>query len=402
MYMARENFWSHKDQCCRRNVDYRDPERGLTLSGSFVRPAKLDFITRSRGSSYSVLMAIATFCKREATNSRDRVYGMLGLGTGEYADLVLPDYTLSKELVCEAVVLKSVERTKTLEFLSHIFDHQNLKLPSFIPNWTGSYAWAEIYENRLSTLKWFNASLDTPASLKLISHEMVAIPGVIFDVVTGTSSRPLLDYNAYVRTLDELHKLAGINGSSEEIYGHTTDSRRVAFWHSLCGGVEMFLKDSNRHGQRFKGSTDLSKYSKWKDSLIPGRQVRIELLDNELVHTWLDIETGTYGRRFFNTKKGYFGFGPQKCKVGDLVVVLAGGSVPYIIRPVPYFRKLRKISRFLTQNWKVFGRVSAAAKLHSERCYIFMGDSYTHGIMDGEVFQLLNEKQRELRDIVLI
>jgi hypothetical protein len=38
------------------------------------------------------------------------------------------------------------------------------------------------------------------------------------------------------------------------------------------------------------------------------------------------------GRRLFLTHLGYFGLGPEHLKVGDLVTVLPGGKVPYILR----------------------------------------------------------------------
>lgn len=403
MYMARENFWSHKDRCCPQNeLDYPHPELGLSVAGSFVQPARLDFINKTRDYSYSVLGAMASFCNREVTDPRDRVYGMLGLGTGEYANLVEPDYALSPELVCEAVAIKSAERTGKLEFLSHLFEHQNSKLPSFIPNWTGPFAWREIYENRLNYLSRFSASLDMPAELKLISHGMLATRGVIFDTVTATGAASLLEYTAESGSLKELHRLAGLENSSEELYCHTSDSRLVAFWHTLCGDMEMFLQDSNRHSRRLKGSTDLSRYSKWAAFFTAPPHPRAELWDNEISHILLDIETATHGRRFFTTKKGYFGFAPQICKEGDVVVVLAGGNVPYIIRPLSRARQLWKIFGFLTQSADFLRVIRAAIKLCSKTCYTILGDSYVHGIMDGEVFELLDGTERELKEIVLV
>jgi hypothetical protein len=35
-------------------------------------------------------------------------------------------------------------------------------------------------------------------------------------------------------------------------------------------------------------------------------------------------------------------------------------------------------------------------------CYSVLGDSYVHGIMDGEVFKLLGDSNREMKDIMLI
>ena len=35
-------------------------------------------------------------------------------------------------------------------------------------------------------------------------------------------------------------------------------------------------------------------------------------------------------------------------------------------------------------------------------CYSVLGDSYVHGIMDGKVFELLDESNRVMSDIILI
>jgi hypothetical protein len=139
MYYARENFWKHKDRCCDQiTLGRRDPHSRLSISPSFIKPARLDYILKSR-SNYSVLAAVTTFSTQEATDRRDRVYGMPGLGTGQYASLIASDYDLSAEQICEALAISSAERTGTLEFLSHLFTDLNPNLPSFMPNWTGSY-----------------------------------------------------------------------------------------------------------------------------------------------------------------------------------------------------------------------------------------------------------------------
>ena len=60
------------------------------------------------------------------------------------------------------------------------------------------------------------------------------------------------------------------------------------------------------------------------------------------------------GRRFFVTKKGYMGMGPQNLKEGDAVVVLFGGQVPYVLRQA------------------------------DDDLYRFVGDSFVPGLMQGE------------------
>ena len=375
MYMARENFWSHKDRCCPSTLlNDRHPEHGMNLMGAFEVPARLDFISKSRGNSYSVLTPITTFCKRGVTNPRDRVYGMLGLGTGPYADLVKPDYALTPEQVCETVALKSIERTGKFEFLSHLFEHQNPNLPSFIPNWTGYFEWYDIYGLWLGNVKSFQASGDTKAQYKLISRGMLAAQGVIFDSITATCPASLVDNFMEPNYVPELLEFTCPEGSFQEPYIHTNEPRLLAFWHTLNGGMQMILEDSNRYSRRLKGSTDLSKCLKFVEFMTS--RPRAEPWDTEIDHILLDVETGTRGRKMFTTRSGCFGLAPQKCQEGDMVVVLLGGDMPYIVRPAPPQK--------------------------SKKCFTILGDSYVHGIMDGEVYVAQNGSTREVEEIVLI
>ena len=255
MYMARENFWSHRDRCCQtRDLDYPHPKYGVSLGHAFTMPAKLDFVNKARGQdgSYSVLLAMATFSDREVTDPKDRVYGTLALGTDEYAGIISPDYTLSPEDISESVAINSVRRTGKLEFLSHLFEHHNQSLPSWVPNWTGEYSWASIYANRLGNLRFFNASLGTMAELKVISKGKIALKGVFFDKIKDVGS--LVGESAYLhpKYLEELRILTGLNVPSEEQYCHTDDSCQIALWHTVCGGVEMYLQDPGVHKTKEK------------------------------------------------------------------------------------------------------------------------------------------------------
>ncbi|KAI8631384.1 heterokaryon incompatibility protein-domain-containing protein [Xylariaceae sp. FL1651] len=64
----------------------------------------------------------------------------------------------------------------------------------------------------------------------------------------------------------------------------------------------------------------------------------------------------TDGRNAFRTDTGFIGFGPLTTKTGDIVVVVAGGDVPLVLRP--------HLNHFL-----------------------LVGQSYVHGVMFGELFE---------------
>jgi len=77
------------------------------------------------------------------------------------------------------------------------------------------------------------------------------------------------------------------------------------------------------------------------------------------------------------TEKGYIGLAPAKTEPGDRIAVLFGGRVPYILR----------------QN--------QPDNSTEPTTWTFIGDSYVHGIMDGEVIQKLERGEVESEVITL-
>jgi hypothetical protein len=65
------------------------------------------------------------------------------------------------------------------------------------------------------------------------------------------------------------------------------------------------------------------------------------------------------GRKLFHTATGYVGIGPSLSQRGDIVCVLAGGAVPFVVRRDAYSSR-------------------------SRRRFELIGEAYIHGIMHGE------------------
>jgi hypothetical protein len=68
----------------------------------------------------------------------------------------------------------------------------------------------------------------------------------------------------------------------------------------------------------------------------------------------VELRIQTLGRNIFITKSGYLGLGPQHVEVGDHVVILHDAKVPFVFRPC------------------------------NNSQFELVGESYIHGIMDGE------------------
>ena len=75
------------------------------------------------------------------------------------------------------------------------------------------------------------------------------------------------------------------------------------------------------------------------------------------------------GRRFSTTREGYIGLAPSRTRAGDVVCVIKGANVPFILRP------------------------------RGENKYILVGECYFHGIMHGEV---MLRKDLDIKEISLV
>jgi len=65
-------------------------------------------------------------------------------------------------------------------------------------------------------------------------------------------------------------------------------------------------------------------------------------------------------RAWITTTRGYVGLAPEDVKEGDVICILFGGKVPYALRP-------------------------------RDGHYLFLGECYVHGIMDGEAMDMLTD-----------
>jgi ankyrin repeat protein len=96
---------------------------------------------------------------------------------------------------------------------------------------------------------------------------------------------------------------------------------------------------------------------------------REEEESSELVQFLRRVQSVIWNRKPFGTTRGYVGIAPSRTSQGDVICVLLGCSVPVILR------KMHQIGN----------------------CYELIGESYVHGIMDGEALELGVIEDFELR-----
>jgi hypothetical protein len=81
------------------------------------------------------------------------------------------------------------------------------------------------------------------------------------------------------------------------------------------------------------------------------------------------------GRKAFRTSHGMIGICPETVREGDCVAILLGANVPMVLRPLEG------------------GRVGDGDRDGNTKEWRLIGESYVHGMMDGEALRWLESRR---------
>ncbi|PMD39548.1 hypothetical protein L207DRAFT_460231 [Hyaloscypha variabilis F] len=360
-----------------------------------------------------LLDSVKIFSLALATDSRDLIYSLLGISkeqslleeqirTGSSGFIPLPNYEDAVRDVFTDWCRYFIESSGSLDLFASTLlagigspdDHSSFipyedergwtleeaSFPSWVPHW-----------DRLSRLDMrrggrggfeplgYQASGEYPVRLSESPRRDTIIPsGVIADTVEWTGE--VMYQQSFPRAgmqigdhaiIGNYLKIAAKLGSYPN--GDTVDNAyaiAAAAGHPQQKPVESISSPGG----------DMLAYCAWLISRMTGGSEDITRMLQEMrpddsvgwneVHAEL-VEGKCVYRRFFVTERGFLGLGPGTAEVGDLVCVIFGGKTPFILRKVSDHYKL-------------------------------IGESYIHGLMDGEVIKLweagvLSEQWFEIR-----
>jgi hypothetical protein len=355
-----------------------------------------------------------------ATNSRDKVFGILGLT--EYAMFPVPlsselviDYTQPVSQVYSAATLYCIRETGSLRVLSQVesnrvtnYNSQDYKFPFWVPRWDqeptvvriSTYSSPEKNATRNILLDRFNhASKNTQVMQDLSSPAgTLRLHGFRVDTVQTClpmipSGHTALKYSAFWtdQPWTQFYDMIA-NNYKVCIDKFPHRSRNVldrAFLQVTTAGLTPEWNDAHNepliHFRAF-----LSWYEKKSlvlaanecapntiaaavaasmntvtmlPLLLPNQSKTEDLEPNCSPLNTADTSRYTYAlnpsinRQIFITASGYLGLGPDGVMEDDIVVVLLGGHVPFVLRATD------------SNQWKL------------------TGECYVHGIMNGEALE---------------
>ncbi|KAI0868813.1 HET-domain-containing protein [Hypoxylon argillaceum] len=376
-----ESFMEHvyTKRCCQT---LKSPKNGAGVAGTIapmmdniLQLHRFSLGTRNTNFDEVVLL----FRHRQATNPLDMVYGLLGISCGIKESSI--NYNFSKAKVYELAARDSISHNKNLNILSHISRGEKAHegsfsdfcvrwpedTPSWVPDLTAMDSEAryntEVMRYRAPFLNLYNAcGILTYKSTKDDPVGKLDLAGVCCDTIEKISIN-ITDQTSMAETcaVKDWRDMAGMEKDPDKNYAGG-DTVSEAFWRTLC--LDIYASAVPSRGQA-----------------ISIRRAGAKERDAHLMYMQISGQNKTMAwRRFLISRKGYMGLAPLGIEVGDHICVLASGRAPLIVRPVQ-------------QN---------DGQTNSRLVYRLLGDSYVHGLMDGEVLKLVDDGILNVEDFELV
>jgi hypothetical protein len=350
-----------------------------------------------------------TSIKFQATDPRDKVYGLLGLAAESQDPALMPDalrpnYELDVTEVYTKVAIFLLQKCKSLSVLTRVNgvpcdiswtqrQYQLELLPSWAPNWCD---YSVVERDVAKSLSWLSHPCTTEAAtLGFPEH---------YDACSGLPARLFQSSNSSVLKLgglkvDAIVSVIQFTNEPQNSGRYVCSDSLLQFWEAalpflpegktlrdwidswimattaeqhLLGGrtAEQNLKDGAAYLYDILSTNEHQKLCGTYNQEIIGSLRELSMGGDAEIYAAL-ASNFCLNRKFVVTREGRMGIGATGTEPGDLIFVLFGGGVPYILR-------------------------------RQDSAFLLVGESYVRGLMGGEAVQAwqrgeLAEEMIELR-----
>ncbi|KAI8953831.1 heterokaryon incompatibility protein-domain-containing protein [Xylaria longipes] len=417
------NFQKHRTSCCAHVPGVNDMLNDLVdtvlpcltlhqychsedfklprISGDLDDPSHVSSLFRPES-------LLWTFRHREATDPRDKIYGILSLlkghstSTGQPAEeLIIPDYSpeMSFEKVFTRAVFSIIQFSASLDIIlqpGFVSRNPDLRLPSWVPDFSQSMKFAGSLDRYLKQLPCYNACAGRSASPSVIEENILVLEGCLVDTIASTSS-PML----YSREEPQRSVMQDWYTFTRDFYKEVTEDNTTResipwkdrFWRTLCGSTimtqQMVLMQADFKAPLRRIPTasasdpniteaDEAAYNLWcraqgLDELSTELPPLINDSGDNTVSEYAvgnigyAIKISTASRKLFVSAKGHLGLGPPTAGLTlqhkDRIFVFPGGRTPFLLR---------------------YAGMRHVPGLGMQPCHELLGDCYLDRFMDGE------------------
>ncbi|CAI6095947.1 unnamed protein product [Clonostachys chloroleuca] len=296
-----------------------------------------------RGSSMSFLDVLRLTRRFNVTVLLDRIYAVLGLPSQQTEAgkvFITPNYRILREgLYTRVFYWVTATHETPLEILSTVRHIKRIDpgFPTWIPQWHIDPI-RSIAGSHHKSMK-FNASANCPPNPLFqvnwkLDERSLMLEGLILGVIKS-SAKPL-PAELPPKATWGARQLAEHNAQLEEwARNHlSSEPKKMALSLTLTAGQDWYgsiIKEGVDYEQHLKGFLDWACTQNWMSSPYNGLTAGQGSLRAERYAQ--AMRNVCHGRKAFTATDCSMGLGPDVLRPGDLVCVLFGGPVPYILRP---------------------------------------------------------------------
>lgn len=341
-----------------------------------------------------------------ATDPRDMVFTLCALADGRDIRTlgVEPNYHISPEEIFTNLAVSLLKSRKDLSLFNapRVLQHSRLqgKLPSWVPDWSasdpcvpfgflGPFGLREPSEQPSYTA----AGSSTSSSIFDNDKKLLGLSGIVLDQIAATGDVFHVRYQEGGSHMHDLfhqsreiidllliwQKVAEARSAEPYITGGT---RMDAYWQTLCAGYmpegyskarkefyrwNKYLWPFNQALKAFGHLFPRNENGGWFNflffSLFRAGEALSGVAPTRIPQIGFPPQMVCCNyRRLIRTQKGYIGLAPRYTQAGDHIAILEGGRMPLVLR-------------------------------HKNGLWELIGESYIHGIMNGEAW---NKPRSEL------
>lgn len=350
----------------------------------------------------------------QATDPRDKVYAALGLADID-ARTTLVDYHMPVEDVYSSVAQRAIETSQSFQILAYCrFPPKLAFLPTWVTDWSdvGCNDWITLPQRGINLTNWtrnqsrlYHISKDSKHYVRFECHgRRMIVRGIVLgklaftstcgirklDVVTS-EQRQSLDLQIVARCTKKYEEIWDCN---EPIYLEArwlhewASSQSISFIENLPLISRSKLLLDPRKGDEtieelvYRPTNESLKeaYRRlltadvFSDKSIGQEKRRSEEHENPLPWYLSFDEQLSFryeGRALGVSDQGFIALVPAEARVHDVIVIVQGSELPFILRP-------------------------------SNDAFLFIGQAYVHGVMDGEFWKYVEDGSIHLREISII
>lgn len=341
------------------------------------RVYRLMYLTRNQSAKGSLDQLLNLVRQADATDKKDKVYGVRGLLDPAISKEITVNYSLRERDVYTNVMKSIVTTKKRLEQIVFGGIHVEEGWPSWVPDWRLSFE-----RNHIRYLRSRRASGNEPAKFEFFEQGnrcRLACYGFKVDTVDGITAPPSSGCGP-TQPINDSHRYGdAITGVLQQtlLMGHPASYGKPLLeipWISEPYDVTSDTDfDSSRTDAQLREPTYFQKFQTFRQNNEKFRIGSQSLRDFFPGSGNERMDVGKYAprlrlvmlslkkRALITTRTGYLGLAPDNVRQGDVVVILLGCNFPLVLRPC------------------------------SHDLFHVIGECYVHGLMEGEFLRQKSE-----------